>query len=112
MSTENHFQVPKEKRESFVEGKIITILPSEERAVSRERVKEIVINYEGQDVNALSVLSYAAKQGRFDEFAAELERFHQENLQFVHPEARRVHSGTETFFLKCYTSLDIKPVAA
>ena len=70
--------------------------------------------YEGQDLNALSVLAYAAERGRFDEFLEKLEKHYEESLGYVHPEARRVAQipgavRAENFFIKCYESLGIKP---
>ncbi len=78
-----------------------------------ERVKSIVISFVGRDMDALSVLALAAEKGKFEEFAERLEQYYKENLQYVHPEARRMAQvpgaiRAEAFFLNCYESLGIK----
>jgi len=87
---EEDFLIEEGVRTPYIDENIVGKLPEDVRESAKERVIKIVNNYAGQDLNALSVLSYAAERGRFDEFAGKLEGHHQENLQFVHPKARRL----------------------
>ena len=114
MSIDTLFIVPEEVRTTFIDEKIVGKLPKEVRESAKTRATQIVNNYVGQDINALSVLSYAAERGKFDEFAEKLEKHYQENLLFVHPEARRIAKvpgsvRAERFFLECYISMGIEP---
>ena len=113
MSIDTCFMIPEEVRTTFIEH-IVGKLPEEVRESAKSRATKIVTDYVGQDENALSVLAYAAEQGRFDEFAKKLEEHYQENLQFVHPEARMNTQfpgvvRAERFFLECYESMGIEP---
>ncbi|MBW3001046.1 hypothetical protein KY341_04175 [Candidatus Woesearchaeota archaeon] len=114
MAVEEFFQTGPKTRAEFIEEKIIAILPEDEREFARPKVIDIINKYVGQDVNALSVLRYAAERGRFDEFMDKLEKHYAESLIYVHPEARRVDGypgavRAELFFLECYKEMDIKP---
>ncbi len=108
------FEVKEEARTTFIEKSIIEKLPDEKRDSARQKINDIVNNYEGQDVNALSTLAYAAEKNRFDEFTGKLETHYNESLQFVHPEARKLQQvpgalRAEYFFMRCYKELGIKP---
>ena len=108
MSPENPFQ-DTEKLDVFINQNITSRLPEAEREGSRETVLEILSNYEGQDLNALSVLSLSATVGRYDEFVDKLNEFHNTTLTHVHPDEREGgHPKIESFFLQCYDSLDTK----
>ncbi|MFH1174866.1 MAG: hypothetical protein V1725_07050 [archaeon] len=112
MAIDSCFLVDEEERTSFIEEYIVGILPDEEGSAAREKAKELVNKYAGQDINALSVLAYAASKGRFAEFVDKLEFHHEENLRYVHPEARRLSTvpgavRAETFFSNCYKALCI-----
>ncbi len=114
MSLEASFLVSEKKRTTFIDNKIIGKLPKDSRENAKKRAAKIVTDYVGQDINALSVLAYAAEQGKFEEFAQKLEQHYQDNLQDVHPEARnnaRIPGAvrTEKFFSDCYKSLGIEP---
>ena len=114
MNLETISLVPERVRTVFIEGSITGKLPEDLRERAKERATEIVNYYVGQEVNALSVLAYAAEQGRFDEFAERLERHYQESLQYVHPSARRIAGvpgvlRAEEFFLGCYQSMGVSP---
>jgi hypothetical protein len=108
---QQYFQVPQEKRDPFIERNILARFPQEERMAVAERVGKIVENYEGQDINALSVLTYAAEKGVFEEFATRLETYYRENLQFRHPEQRVIIKDfmSEEFFSECYRDLRLIP---
>jgi len=111
MDTERYFQVPEEKRQPFIERRILSKFSEERRMEVAGIVVRIVENYEGHDINALSVLTYAIGQGRFEEFTSRLEAFYKKDLQFRHPEQRAVIRDfrTEEFFLRCYEDLGIAP---
>lgn len=114
MGIEDCFQIPAEKRTSFIEKNILAHLPEDVKDSARQRVTKIINAYVGQDLNALSVLAYAAEKGNFDEFVEKLEKHNQESLKYVHPEARtnaQVPGAirAENFFLDCYKALNIKP---
>ena len=114
MNLDTCFIVEEEARTAFVDDNIVGKLPAAIRKSAKERSTKIVNDYVGQDLNALSVLAYAAERGRFDEFAEKLERHYQKNLNYVHPEARKIasHPGAvraEEFFLDCYKAMGIKP---
>ena len=114
MNLDTCFIVEEEARTAFVDDNIVGKLPAAVRKSAKERSTKIVNDYVGQDLNALSVLAYAAERGRFDEFAEKLERYYQKNLNYVHPEARKIASHPEAvraeeFFLDCYKAMGIKP---
>lgn len=112
MGADSCFEVAEAQRTSFID-KIVAKLPEGVRASAKERAASIVDSYIGRDADALSILSYAAERGRFDEFAGKLEKQCRENLGFVDPGIRRgvVIPATlqaEAFFLQCYYELGIK----
>lgn len=114
MSTGTCFEIAEEQRAAFIDNNIIANLHEDDKEAARERTKRIVNNYEGRDVDALSVLAYAAEQGRFDEFAGKLEEHYRDSLEYVHPNARKVARipgavRAEVFFTDCYIELDIEP---
>jgi len=107
------FEIEAEKRVAFINDKIVVKLPNDIKERARETANKIVNNYVGRDMDALSILFYAAEQGRFDEFADRLEKHYKESFQFVHPEARRVADVplarvAQGFFLRCYQDLGIR----
>jgi transposase len=111
---EDCFQIDKEARTSFIEKSILGKLSSAERVALENRIKGIVTNYVGQDLNALSVLAYAAERGRITEFIEKLEKHYEDSLRYVHPEARKLAAvpgavRAEKFFVDCYKGLGIKP---
>jgi len=93
MSIEECFELKKENRVRFIEKNIVEKLPENERELAETRAIKLADNYVGVDVNALSILSYAAVQGRFGEFAEKLEKHYRKSLSYVHPEARKVASA-------------------
>ena len=115
MSLDTYFVIPEKVRTDFIDDNVIKKLLKDSRQSAKKRVIKIVNNYAGQDLSALCVLSYAAEQGRFEEFAEKLERYYKENLKYIPPEARRIAQFTEAFqsevfFLKCYKILGIEPL--
>lgn len=114
-SIEDCFEVPEKERAHFIENSILKHVSKEDWGAVRWRAARIAKAYVGQDVNALSVLAYAAEQGKFDEFAGKLEGYHDRDLAYVHPEARRNAQvagavRAEDFFLECYKTLGVPPV--
>jgi len=117
MSVDDCFLVPEDKRKAFISKNIVSKLnlsTDDERKAKEEQVAELVNQYMGQDVNALSLLAYAAERGKLDEYTAKMKKHYDDSLQFVHPEARRLQRVpgavlAEQFFLNCYTELGIKP---
>jgi len=108
------FEMPEDKRADFIDNVILKHFPEEERDPLRERVKSIAIDFDGRDLDALSVIAYAAEKGRFEEFAGKLESHSEESLRYVHPEARRLTGvpgarRAEQFFLNCYKELEVQP---
>lgn len=113
MDLEHLFETSKKAREDFIRKSIVAKLPESDRQEAEKKVYKIVCKYVGQNVNALSVLAYAAEQNRFEEFIGKLESHYQENLQFVHPDARRLVAipgaiRAERFFMSCYEAMGIK----
>jgi len=118
MTIDTLFRIPERQRNSFIakfiEKQIVGPLPGELKDSARQRTKKIVNDYLGRDVDALSVLKYAAERGRFEEFAKKLEAHYQKSLQYVDPMSRIkvVTPGAkaaETFFLDCYRELGFQP---
>lgn len=114
MSIDNLFEVMETDREVCVQYRIGANVPKESREAVMKRASNIVIQYEGRDRDALSVLAEAAEKGRFEEFARKLEDYHKRNLQGVDPRARRLANmpeaiKVEKFFRDCYQTLGIKP---
>jgi hypothetical protein len=114
MSLDTCFEIEEKNRITIIDKNIVSKLPEEEKEDAKTRAIDIINNYVGRDVDAISVLMYAAEKGRFKEYAEKLEKHYQESLQFVHPEARRVGQmpgsvRAEMFFLDCYKEMGIKP---
>ena len=114
MAIEECFELKKEARIGFIEKNIVGKLPERERELAETRVIGIADNYVGVDVNALSILAYAAEQEKFGEFAEKLEKHYNESLSFVHPKARKVARipgavRANNFFIQCYEDLGVKP---
>jgi hypothetical protein len=114
---DNSLEVPKNIRARFIDEVIAPHLSAEQRDSGKDRADRIVGSYAGADRDAISILAYAAERGKFDEFAEKLEKYHADDLNFVHPDARRVAAvpgaiKAARFFMNCYEELGIKPVAA
>jgi len=114
MTIDAYFETSERERNSFMDKVIIGRLPVEIQEDAKKRSTEIVANYVGRDISALSVLGYAAERGRFDKFATRLERHYRDQLKYIHPGARRMKIvpgavRTEAFFLSCYNDLGIQP---
>jgi len=114
MSIDNCFEVSEKARIAFIDANIVLHLPNEEQAEARKRAIKIVESFVGRDVDAISVLGYAAERGKFKEYAEKLEQHYEENMKYVHPEARRISQipgavRAERFFLNCYHEMGIKP---
>jgi len=106
------FETVEDKMVSYIDDHIFCRFPEDEREDSRSRVEKIVQNWEGREIDALSVLTYAFEGGRFGEFARKLEEHYKKSLQYVHPEARRMKTipganRAERFILDCYKELDV-----
>jgi hypothetical protein len=104
----DYFIVSEEKRNSFIEKDILGLLDGNGAGIE-SRIYELVRLYEGQDLNALSVLAYAANNGVLTDYVNKLTDYYKKQVQFVHPSARVIHSKIESFFLTCYKELNIKP---
>lgn len=112
MDLDEMFEVPEEKRNDFIDRRILPRLPDSRRESERAPIKTLVFDYAGWDMDALSVLCYAAERGRYDEFYQRLVDHHHQNLSFVDPEARKSTAvpgavRTQNFFLDCYNELGI-----
>jgi hypothetical protein len=86
----------------------------ERQKIVRDRTITIVNNYEKCDVEAVDILTRAAKLGKFNEFAERLESYYQTDLRFVHPVARKLMEypwakKAASFFKGCYKDLGISP---
>ena len=113
MSGDLYFELSEDYRTRFIDSRIVEKLPRDSRQSAKERATSIVDIYVGRDSDALSILSYAAERGRFDEFAGKLEQQLRENLGFVDPEIRRFAEipdvgKAQVFFLQCYEELGIQ----
>ena len=113
MSLAECFEVESVAREKWI-GEFTANLPEEKRKDVRLRASVIAENFVGTDLDALSILGYAAERGRFDEFAEKLEKHYDWNLKYVHPAARRIRAipgaiRATQFFLQCYHEMDIQP---
>ena len=104
-----------EKRSKETTCRIVaTEFKSLEKNIIKKRAIKIVESFVGRDVDAISVLGYAAERGKFKEYAEKLEQHYEENMKYVHPEARRISQipgavRAERFFLNCYHEMGIKP---
>ena len=110
---DKYFEISKANRTDFIDRRIVAALPETDRTAAKERTTTIVDSYVGRDSDALSILKYAAEQGKFDEFAGKLEDICRDHLSFVDPEIRRwlEISGTRRsheLILNCYKELGIK----
>jgi len=114
MTIEECFEVQIPARIVFIDENIVAHLPEKDRSEAKKRATTIVEAFVGRDMDALSVLSYAAERGKFCEYAEKLENHFQESMKYVHPEARRIAQipgavRAERFFLDCYKEMEIKP---
>lgn len=113
MGVESCFQIVESNRIEFIEKNIVGNLPENSRDTTRQRATKITNDFEGVDIDALSILAYAAKRGKFDEYAGKLEEHFEENLQYIHPKARRLAKvpgaiRTNNFFVGCYKEMGIE----
>ena len=113
MERKNYFEIKEEARTKFIDD-LVSNVPEGSRIKTREASIQLIKSYEGADMDALSILYYAAERGRFDEFAEKLSIYFVENLSFVHPMARRIAEvpgavRAVNFFLDCYTKMGIQP---
>jgi hypothetical protein len=114
MENKKRHQIKERVRRKFIKDNILSYMAPENINTTKDRIEEIISAYTGQDRNALSILSYAAEKGRFDEFAERLENYSRLTRSFIHPELRGNQSlnqnpKAEEFFLDCYLALGIKP---
>ncbi|MFA5176361.1 MAG: hypothetical protein WC413_03845 [Candidatus Nanoarchaeia archaeon] len=111
----SYFEIEgKDKREEAIKKLILDNMCQKEAAGLQERIFKIVECFEGRDLDALSVLIHAAEQGKTEEFLKELESHYKDNLQYIHPEARRMITipgavRAERFILDLYEKLGGKP---
>ena len=113
MSLDECFEIGSVAREGWIK-EFVAKLPDGERAEGMRRASTIATNYVCTYMDALSIMSYAAEIGRFNEFAGKLEQHYKESLQYVHPQARRVviipgAVRATQFFLNCYNEMGIQP---
>jgi len=104
------FEISEKDREDFIAKHIV----GKFSGASTERVRQIAINYEGRDMDALNVLAYAVEKGKFEEYAGRLEKYFREDLQFIYHEGRRLVKvpgamRAEKFFMDCFEELGVKP---
>ena len=102
----------KEDMGKYIAENIIGKLPESERHSAVKRVESIVNAYQRIETDALTVLLYATKVERIDEFAEKLEINYRNNLQSIHPNARNniaVPGVTRTkqFIIECYKEIGI-----
>lgn len=114
LNIEQFSLVEKEKRDEYIDTRIIKALPDYKKDFARPRVVDIVDKCIGMDMDTLLLLHHAAEKERFDEFMDKLEKQYHENLCYVSPEARMVKGypgadRAELFFIDCYKKLGIKP---
>jgi len=69
-----------------------------------ERVTTILEKYNGRLIDASSVLMYALKQGKFDEFAKRLEESYKD-FGHIHPQMMIARTDVTAFFLQMYLDL-------
>jgi hypothetical protein len=75
-------------RKEFVEKNIVKHLTSPERVKVEPKLNEVIVKYKDLDeveVNALSLMAYAAEKGRLSEFLARLDNQFENNLKLRHP---------------------------
>jgi len=99
-------QIPRGNITKFLDGKLLVRLPKSRKIDVRLRILTIADNYSGYELYAVSVLAYAFKAGRFDEFASRLERNYWENVSNMTFENEFVKRFlNEKFFEQCYKDL-------
>jgi hypothetical protein len=119
MDLEKHFQVPAQIRAEFIDD-VISRLPQNQRDFSepqlKQQVEQLVADYCGVEMDALSILYYAAPTGKFEEYALKLKKQHKEDLSYVPISggmrgnlAIPAVSRTHAFFMACYKELGVKP---
>ncbi|MCU0642479.1 MAG: hypothetical protein MUF61_02785, partial [archaeon] len=111
---DSFFEVPEKDKNRFIDENVAAHVPEEKRAEVKDRTLRIVGNYMGCDIDALSILGYAAERGKFEEYATKLEVHYTENLQFVHPQLRIRPNipgaqRANAFFVNCYHELGVMP---
>mgnify|MGYP001577231383 CR=1 FL=1 len=85
-----------------------------EKAVSKfpanlqERVKKIGQNYNGRQLDTISILLYAQERGCFEEYAIRLEA-KPKDFEFIHPDLMQARTDVTSFFMRLYADLGIAP---
>jgi len=91
------------------------ILPhfkEDDRGIRRRDIISIVNGYVGFDSDVLSILTHAAKKGRFEEFMGKLIGHYQENVRHIGPEDRNIGElltvrKAREYFDRCYKILGV-----
>jgi len=109
------WKVSEKTRKEFVEKNILKHLTSPERVKVEPKLNEVVEKYKDLDeieVNALSVMAYAAERGKLSEFLTRLDGQFKDDLNFQHPDLRKqLGIKKQLFFKACYDDLGIKPAS-
>jgi len=112
MSGENSFQELSSSRSGFIDDYILQHVSEADRVGTKQRINDLTDNFQGVDRDALAVLFYAARGGKLDEYLGKLGEYHDRDLKFVHPEARRVAqmpgaTKVDRFFGRCFKELGV-----
>lgn len=112
MELDNNLYVKKESKDRFIEESILSNVSEEDKDSIRPKVHKIAENYIGKDLEALSILYHAAKQGKEKlEYFIKSLNFHYDALFHRIPIGWRRRGGyykdfeNEKFFAKCFEEL-------
>jgi hypothetical protein len=79
---------------------LVEMLPQERRPECSQTLDNLANMYEGQDLNTMGIMWWAAKRDRFDEYATKLTEYHEEKAQHIPPEQRSAVAGQNIKVLK------------
>lgn len=102
MSAKNGCLVTEGAREEFIDKEILSLSKG-----SRSDISRLVEQFGSADIHALSVLAYAAKAEKLDEYLHKFKGYLETQGQFDHPLMRGVKA--ERFMMDCYKSLRVHP---
>jgi len=84
--------------------KALSVFPK----LKQEMVRRIGEKYAGRQLDALSILLYAEKQGKFDDYVRILESKHKD-FEYIPSDLMMARTDVNTFFIRLYADLGIAP---
>jgi len=115
---DKHWQVPPAERKDFILNNILAHLPFERRFDAKGRAYAIAQGYWGRDLEALSILSWAARDGHetLDDYCKKLDEhwnascLYEIEVRYRCDSRKPQVAQTDVFFAICYRDLKMPPI--